>query len=125
MVRGWGHGALMVRCAGACAVRCSPGLRKEQLGFLHLVVHDSPQLLVPATLFSSLQFLCVLLLEETSVQVRALQHRVGAAGSISSRGARKLAPDRARLNPAVLTLDTLLNPAVQTSPQGDGARVPG
>lgn len=118
MVRGWGRGPTGALdgavCGGECSALLLPGLCKEQLGFLHLVVHDSPQLLGPAALFSSLQFLCVLLLEETSVQVRALQHRVGAAGSISFRGARKLAPNRARLNPAVLTW-----------PQGDDAQVPG
>ena len=63
-------------CGGVCSALLLPGLCKEQLGFLHLVVHDSPQLLGPAALFSSLQFLCVLLLEETFVQVQVPQPRV-------------------------------------------------
>ena len=52
-------------------------LQKGQLGFLVflcLLVQNLPQLHVHAVIFSPIQFLCILLLEEMFVQVQALQH---------------------------------------------------
>ena len=46
------------------------------LVFLYLVVHNLPQLDMHTVIFSPLWFLCILLLEETFVQVQALQQRV-------------------------------------------------
>ena len=51
-------------------------LQKWQLGILvslYLVVHNLPQLCMHAVIFSPLYFLCILLLEETFVQVQARQ----------------------------------------------------
>ena len=53
-----------------------PALQKWQwisLVFLYLVVHNLAQLLMHVVIFSSLYFLCILLLEETFVQEQALQ----------------------------------------------------
>ena len=52
-------------------------LQKWQLGFFGLFVSFSkalPRLRMRAVIFSPIQFLCVLLLEERCVQVQALQH---------------------------------------------------
>ena len=54
-------------------------LQECQLGFLvsmYLVAHNLSHLRMHAVAFSPLRFRCVLLLEETFVQVRALQRRV-------------------------------------------------
>ena len=72
---------LVVLYAGAT---CStlpwlPALQKLQLGFfvfLYLLVHNLPQLHIHAVIFSPLEFLCIVLLEETYAQVQALQQRV-------------------------------------------------
>ena len=70
---------LMVLCA---ASMCSPLLQplvlhKWQLVFLYIVHHNFPQLHMHTVIFSPLQFLFIniLLLEETSIQVQALQQR--------------------------------------------------
>ena len=58
-----------------------PALQKWQLGFLflaflYLIVRNLPRLGLHAVIFPPLQFLYDLLLEETFVQVQALQQRV-------------------------------------------------
>ena len=67
-------------------VQCSPfapdplilllALQKWQLGFLvflYLIVYNLSQLHMGTVIFSPSQFLCILLLKETFVQVQALQ----------------------------------------------------
>ena len=53
-------------------------------GPLCLVVHNLPQLHMHTVSFSPLQFLCILLLEETFVQVQALQQSPGSQVSGTS-----------------------------------------
>ena len=57
-------------------IRRGQALQKEQLSFwsLYLFVQKLPQLCMCTFIFSPLQFLCTLLLEEKFVQVQALQH---------------------------------------------------
>ena len=43
------------------------------LAFLYCIVRNLPQLHMHAVIFSPVQFLCILLLQETFVQVQALQ----------------------------------------------------
>ena len=59
---------------------CSWLFRSGSWGFFFLVflclVHNLPHLHMQAIIFSPLQFLCILLLEETFAQVQTLQQRV-------------------------------------------------
>lgn len=51
-----------------------PGSQKWQLGFgLYLLVHTLSQLHMHAVISTTIQFLCIFLLEEIFVQVQALQ----------------------------------------------------
>lgn len=73
---------------GACAVACFffpqhsafvPSSSEMAVGFLvflYLLVHNLPQLCMHAVIFSVLEFLCLVLLEEMFVWIRALQGRV-------------------------------------------------
>ena len=59
-----------------------PALQKWQLGFLSFCIFwilNLPQLHRHTVIFSPIQFLCILLLEERCVQVQALQHCSNAA----------------------------------------------
>ena len=73
-------------CRGACAIPCfcsqhpsfAPGSLDVTVGFLVFLylVHNLPQLHMHIVIYSSLQFLYILLLKEMFVQMTELQQRV-------------------------------------------------
>ena len=52
--------------------------------FWYLVVHNLPQLRMPAVIFSSLLFPCILFLKEMFAQVQALQQRVPSLADLTT-----------------------------------------
>ena len=70
------HPRFDVECRGHAQYPASSQMAVEFLVFLHLVVHHLPQLCMHAVSFSSLYFLCILLLKETFGQVQAFQQKV-------------------------------------------------
>ena len=67
---------LVVVCTGGVGQYSAfaPGSSEEAV--LYLIVHSLPQLPMHTVIFSLLQFLCILLLEDMFVQVQAPQQRV-------------------------------------------------
>ena len=66
---------LLLRTPGFCFQRFRSG-SWGFFGFFVSCIKNLPQLRMHAVIFSPLWFLCILLLEETFVQVQALQQRV-------------------------------------------------
>ena len=62
------------------------------LVFLYFAVSNLPQLSMHALSFSHLQLLCILVFEETFVQVQALQHRVPGVSPAPTTLPLSLAP---------------------------------
>ena len=91
----------------------APGTSEVAAGFWSFLylVNNLPQLLMQAVVFSPLQFLCSLLLEETFVQVQALQLRVPGLslsqlglsdGQLSSRSLARVTTQNKRCFAGVL-----------------------
>ena len=75
----WGQGACAVSAFVPDHLLSLWALQKGQLGFLvslYLLVHNLAQLLKHVVIFSPIQFLCILLLEERCVQMQTLQQGV-------------------------------------------------